>query len=432
MLSTKSNIKYQIFVCLSIFTYFLIINLCQPLMMDDLWRSNVNALHDGTIWFHIRGDYFYWTGRVSAQLPVYILFNKSYPSLIYVVDMLNALALTVLVIYLYKLIFRDQVSILSRKFIIYVCLFMGYFIENTFLGNAMWKTIGIQYLWGISLVVWGFYFLFVENKHSRILSIILGIFLGLYNEAFFMVIFTICFHYIIHQIVKKDKLNQNTLYFVIPFIIAGIVMMVAPGNFARTSDMLAGQSLLGCIFHNLFDTTMKFFSKFELSLPFILAVFMVFAFEKDIKTKVLTILCLASVSLTTFLIMFGLEVRVEMLYMLIYFYIICKYLFRSGFSYLLDKLYLFFAIALLFIAVKFFYAYLQLGYYNHLRMNEVRHYQQTSEKDILLTKLPLRANTKIIYIDLIPKSDDPEYIRKWGWNNEQFAQYYGFDSVFAK
>lgn len=43
-----------------------------------------------------------------------------------------------------------------------------------------------------------------------------------------------------------------------------------------------------------------------------------------------------------------------MLYMLIYFYIICKYLFRSGFSYLFDKLYLFFVVALLFFVVKFF------------------------------------------------------------------------------
>ncbi|XSZ47308.1 hypothetical protein ACP8HZ_00235 [Francisella noatunensis] len=108
--------------------------------------------------FHIRSDYFYWTGRVSAQLPVYILFNKSYPSLIYVVDMLNALALTVLVVYLYKLIFRDQVSIISRKFIIYACLFMGYFIENTFLGNAMLKTIGIQYLGALACLCGVFIF----------------------------------------------------------------------------------------------------------------------------------------------------------------------------------------------------------------------------------------------------------------------------------
>ncbi|MEY8701855.1 DUF6056 family protein, partial [Francisella philomiragia] len=219
MLNTKTNTRYQIIIYLLIFFYFLIINFCQPLQMDDLWRSNVNALHDGTVWSHIKSDYFYWTGRVSAQLPVYLLFNKSYPSLVYVIDIINALALTVLVIYLYKSIVKNQQSVLSRKFVVYACLFMGYFIENTFLGNAMWKTIGIQYLWGISLVVWGFYFLFVENKHSRILSIILGIFLGLYNEAFFMVIFTICFYYVIHQIVKKDKLNRNTLYFFIPFIV---------------------------------------------------------------------------------------------------------------------------------------------------------------------------------------------------------------------
>ena len=81
--------------------------------------------------------------------------------------------------------------------------------------------------------------------------------------------------------------------------------------------MLDGQSVLIYVFHNIF-----IFSKLEVSLPFIVSLITVWLLEKNIITKLTIFLCLISISLTTFFIMYGLVVRVEMIHILIYFYII--------------------------------------------------------------------------------------------------------------
>lgn len=65
-------------------------------------------------------------------------------------------------------------------------------------------------------------------------------------------------------------------------------------------------------------------------------------------------------------------------------------------------------------------------------MVDVRHYQQMHEKNILLPSFHLMRHAGVVYSELMEYSDDPEYVKSQGWNNEQFAQYYGFDSVFTK
>lgn len=65
-------------------------------------------------------------------------------------------------------------------------------------------------------------------------------------------------------------------------------------------------------------------------------------------------------------------------------------------------------------------------------MNDVKHYQQLHEKNIFLPSLPLMKNSGVIYFELMPYSDDQEYIKRVGWHTQLFAEYYGFDSVFSK
>ena len=137
-----------------------------------------------TVCSHVYNDYFYWIGRVSAQIQVYLLFNRSYPCLIYLIDLINAFAMTVLIVYLYKSVIKNHENILSKKFIVYISLFIMYFSITGFIKSAIWKTAGIQYLWGMSLLVYMFYTLYVRDNFSPIKSILLAIIIGLYNEAF--------------------------------------------------------------------------------------------------------------------------------------------------------------------------------------------------------------------------------------------------------
>lgn len=255
-------------IIFSIFCIFLFINLCQPLVMDDFWLSNINALYKGTIFTNIYQDYFYWTGRVSAQIPVYLFFNKSYPFLLGFIDLINAFAMTSLIIYLYKSVIKNEYNVCSKQFIIFLSLFLLYFFKSGFISSATWKTGSIQYLWGLSLLVYIFHKLHVENISQSLLSIIYGIILGCYNEAFFMVIFIIIFYYIIFQITAREKLNKNTLFFFIPFIVSGVLMIIAPGNYVRTGGMLGGQTLFYYLASHFIDFIILFVTKFELSIPF--------------------------------------------------------------------------------------------------------------------------------------------------------------------
>lgn len=75
-------------------------------------------------------DYFYWTGRISAQIQIYLLLNRSYPCLIYLIDLINAFAMTVLIVYLYKSIIKNRESILSKNLLYIYLYFIMYFKYN--------------------------------------------------------------------------------------------------------------------------------------------------------------------------------------------------------------------------------------------------------------------------------------------------------------
>ncbi|WP_256868903.1 DUF6056 family protein [Francisella sp. Scap27] len=411
-------------IAILIFCLFLFINYCQPLIMDDFWRSNIDALYKGTILSNLYHDYFYWTGRMSAQLPVYLFFNKSYPFLLVLINFINAFAMTLFIIYLYKSVMKNKYKVCSKHFIIYLSLFLLYFFKSGFIANATWKTVGIQYLWGISLLVYIFHELYVEDKVQRLLSIIYGIILGCYNEAFFMVIFTIVFYYIIFQVTARKKLNTNTLFFLISFIISGVLMIIAPGNYVRTNGMLEGQSLLSYLLTHFIDFITYFTNKPELFLPFLLSIILTLVYEKNTKTKIFICLGLTSISFTMFFIMFGLSTRVEMIYMVVYFYVCCKYFLNIRLINHLKYLYLLCLAIIAFYSYQLFSAYLEMGTDNQIRNQEIIEYQENNIKDAVVSNYFLSKQNDVYYYELAPFKNN--------WYNQQFAEYYNFDSIVAE
>lgn len=351
---------------LLIFFIFVFINFCQPLIMDDFWRSNINALHDGTIFPNLYHDYFYWTGRISAQTPIYIFFNKSYPFLLIPLNLINAFAMTTLLLCLYNSAVKFKHNIYSKNFIIYLSLFILFSFKSGFIASGMWKTTGIQYLWGLSLLIYIYQNLFIQNKEQKTISILSGVILGCYNEAFLLVIFTIIFYYIIFTVITRNKLNSNTLYFFIPFIIAGIFMVCAPGNYLRTNGMIDGEPLFSYLISHFADFIVYFVTKPELSLAFLFSITLTLIYEKNTKVKIFTCLGLISISLTMFLIMFGLSTRVEMIYMVVYFYIFCKYFLNIELINRLRYLYLIFVALLAFYTYKLLSAYYDAGLNNRI------------------------------------------------------------------
>jgi hypothetical protein len=117
--------------------------------------------------------------------------------------------------------------------------------------------------------------------------------------------------------------------------------------------------------------------------------------------------------------------------MIIYFYIIAKYIFNTQIIDTFKKLSIFFYLLLIFSTVSILSTYIQLGYYNHIRSNQISYNQSINKKNVILPTIPAPSRklaaggviTKTYYLELAPFKDN--------WYNIQFAKYYGFESVIA-
>ena len=150
---------------------------------------------------------------MSAQILVYLFLNKSYPFLIYAFNIINSMMLSFFIIILYKIITCDE-ELKSKKFIIYLGIFLTLFSCNNVLGQILIKTVALQYFWGIALLTFFYYYCFTKGNKSIFFSTMLGLFIGLYNEAIFMVCFVLSFFYIILQVVKKERVNKSIYFFI--------------------------------------------------------------------------------------------------------------------------------------------------------------------------------------------------------------------------
>ena len=206
---------------------------------DDLLRGAAARWYHHTIIQGLLGDYQSWTGRISAQFLGYIFFNKPYdPYIIPIFNVLNAFFFTLIYYFLYKLLAPKQESL--GKFLFFIFLINLLFTFNGFFKTAFWKIGGLQYIWGIAIILW-----FVQKeffrkdfkKNNIILSFFIGFFIGLYNEIFFALLlmnylFALAYYYFFDKkylgIVSKD-----TLFFNLGNLIGGIILVLAPGNYQR-------------------------------------------------------------------------------------------------------------------------------------------------------------------------------------------------------
>ena len=69
----KISIKH---INIILFGFFLLWNFCQPLIIDDLFRSVANSLPNHKLLQTLFSEYHNLTGRMSAQILVHLFFNK--------------------------------------------------------------------------------------------------------------------------------------------------------------------------------------------------------------------------------------------------------------------------------------------------------------------------------------------------------------------
>ena len=242
----KISIKH---INIILFGFFLLWNFCQPLIIDDLFRSVANSLPNHKLLQTLFSEYHNLTGRMSAQILVHLFFNKELDFIsIPMLNILNAIFLLILYNLVFKIVINNRLAYKTvANYLLYIFIFTV-FISNfdiQFLQNSIWKTVALQYLWGVVLLVWIYqkYYFAVKNNSSDIkinviLYFLLGSSIGLYNELFWctvivVYIFSIVYAFYIDASYKKAVFSYNIVVFMIGNLIGGIILIIAPGNYVR-------------------------------------------------------------------------------------------------------------------------------------------------------------------------------------------------------
>lgn len=222
-----------------IFIYMVAINSYVPLLGDDWLRLSHSSIKD--VLHFVYYIYLHWSGRIvtyflSSFFPLNNKFNISF------FNILNSLFFVVLIDCIFLLAYSRFPKNLSDLIILSLILSAMWFIPISLGEVIFWKAGSSVYLWSITMTL-----MFVypykrllegqnqisDNLISRMAFFIIGALLatGLENLSLtFCVIFISVLYY---RRIKKRNITGWAYTGICGYILGTIVLMVAPGNYAR-------------------------------------------------------------------------------------------------------------------------------------------------------------------------------------------------------
>ncbi|AJI74827.1 putative membrane protein [Francisella philomiragia subsp. philomiragia ATCC 25015] len=432
--------KYFIIAIISVFivAFFLLLNYLQPMRADDFGRANTDTLAKGLIIMvhSIQADYFTWTGRVSAQALIYFLMSKTYITLsLFIVNVVNSIAFYIFMLLTFKIITYDRGRILSKDFVIYSFFFVFVFYQTGFMANILWKTGAIQYFWGLILLTVLYYFSIVKNKNSMLLGLFIGSIIGLYNEIFVCVSILLCLAYFFERVLTKKVINDTIVAFFVACGIGGIVLITAPGNYARLDHLSSGvqSSLLQNVTRLISE--LIFTPQYTLILLIMIVIFLILAFTNKNFKKLSVVVYSAALVLSLFVLVpvaksYDLNQRVLLIYYAIFFMAAYMQIYSHSGLFVI-KLYaalkkLSPIFVLLLVAQLYLIFSMSLFFYNFEQKRNVlvAQYQHSGVTDPTLPCIVDYISPTVFIDDITPNKDL--------YNNQAYADFYGFKSVACK
>ncbi|QEO59609.1 DUF6056 family protein [Francisella marina] len=432
--------NYFIIATISVFivAFFLLLNYLQPMRADDFGRANTDTLAKGLIIMvhSIQADYFTWTGRVSAQALIYFLMSKTYITLsLFIVNVVNSIAFYIFMLLTFKIVTYDRGRILSKDFAIYSFFFVFVFYQTGFMANILWKTGAIQYFWGLTLLTVLYYFSIVKNKNSMMLGLFIGSIIGLYNEIFVCVSILLCLAYFFERVLTKKVINDTLVAFFVACGVGGIVLITAHGNYARLDHLSSGvqSSLLQNVTRLISE--LIFTPQYTLILLIMIVIFLILAFTNKNFKKLSIVVYSAALVLSLFVLVpvaksYDLNQRVLLIYYAIFFMAAYMQIYSHS-SLFVIKLYVALKklspiFVLLLVAQLYLIFSMSLFFYNFEQKRDVlvEQYQHSGVTDPTLPCIVDYISPTVFIDDITPNKDL--------YNNQAYADFYGFKSVACK
>jgi hypothetical protein len=376
-----------------------------------------------------------WTGRVFAQALIYLLMSKKYITLsLFIVNVINSLAFYIFMLCSFKIITHDKGKILSRDFLLFLFFFIFIFYQTGFIANVLWKTGAIQYFWGITLLTVFYYYSIIRKKDSLLFGLFTGLVIGLYNEIFVCVSILLSLAYFFERRVYRQRINDSILAFFVACSIGGCILILAPGNYARLDHLSsnAHSSFLVSVM-NLVEQII-FNPQFTLILLIMIFGFLFLIFtNKQVKKLKATIYSIALIIslfiLTPVAKSYDLNQRVLLIYYVMFFILFMQQFYQNDSTLIqqihsgLKKISCFFAILLVIQIYLIFGIYLSLYKFENNRIELISYYHSEKVSNPALPYIAYASST--VFLDDI-STDKNVY------NNQAFAEYYGFNSVAGK
>ena len=280
MAKLKKHINVIIFSMITVaFLLILLLNLKTPLLADDFYYAFVQGTNHKLanlvdVFNSQYTHYFNWGGRsiVHAIAQIFLLVGK--PAF----NIVNSIVYILLILLVCANVNVKNKYVFAISFV-FVNLLIWFFVPE-FGQDILWLVGGCNYLWGTFFVVLNLYIYrkhletpIANNLFKCIGMFILGFISGWTNEnTSIAMIATIVMFMILYKI-KKIKIPAWSIVGLIGGIIGCLFMLLAPGNFIRSSAFTDDSPLI-IIWLNRVRTISVSFYNYLLPIMIIFAVFL--------------------------------------------------------------------------------------------------------------------------------------------------------------
>lgn len=427
------------------FAAIYLLNRLHPLYGDD-WMysmlpepSNEHVRSFKDILYTQYKHYFTWGGRsVVHVIAQVLLFSGEFWG-----DLFNSMAYVALTLVIY--FFANKGNKTNPALLIIINLLICFF-QPAFGSTMLWITGSANYLWGTLIVVsfllpYRFYML--KDSHDNYLKVVafffFGVIAGWTNENMGVALVCIIFLFICYYKYQNKSIPRWAISGLIGATLGCVLMIAAPGNYARMNATLAQEGANGMglmVYAARFFASIASFYYYCLGLAFIFFIVVVIAKnytrkESPKAEKTISYILFAGAVIATLAMSasplfpgraaYGINTLIILSIALLCANLDFKNLFVKN---------------LTFIAVLFGLLFYSADYYRGCR--ELAEAKTVLDNRQLFLEQEKRAGKKYIEFDRLVKDPETRYFHYFeigttasDWQNRMYSRYYEIDSVKA-